>query len=64
MKINGKLWISIIFSLFFAVLVLYNIDFGKTSEALATANYIYHSISNSVKYNNQYYSYLPVEFYN
>jgi uncharacterized protein (TIRG00374 family) len=41
MKINGKLWISIIFSLFFVVLVLYKIDFKKTSEALETANYIY-----------------------
>ena len=41
MKINFKLWISIIFSLFFVVLVLYNIDFEKTSKALKTANYIY-----------------------
>ena len=41
MKLNGKLWISIIFSLFFVVLVLYKIDFKKTSEALETANYVY-----------------------
>ena len=41
MKFNGKLWISIIFSLFFIVLVIHNIDFTKTSVALKTANYIY-----------------------
>ena len=41
MKFNGKLWISIIFSLFFVVLVLYKIDFKKTSEALETADYLY-----------------------
>jgi glycosyltransferase 2 family protein len=41
MKFNGKLWISIIFSLFFVVLIVYNIDFAKTSDALKTANYVY-----------------------
>ena len=41
MKFNLKLWISIIFSLFFVVLVLYKIDFKKTSEALETADYLY-----------------------
>jgi glycosyltransferase 2 family protein len=41
MKINGKLLISLIFSLFFVVLILYKIDFEKTKEALETANYVY-----------------------
>jgi len=41
MKINGKLWISIVFSLFFVVLIFYNIDIEKTSNAFLNANYIY-----------------------
>ena len=41
MKINGKLWISTIFSLLFVMLILYNTDFEETSEALVNANYIY-----------------------
>ena len=41
MKFNGKLWISIIFSLFFVVLILNHIDFEKMKKALETANYMY-----------------------
>jgi len=41
MKFNGKLWISIIFSLFFVVLILNHIDFEKMKKAIETANYMY-----------------------
>jgi uncharacterized protein (TIRG00374 family) len=41
MKINGKLWISIIISLFFIILIAYKVDFNKTKEALRTADYMY-----------------------
>ena len=41
MKINGKLVVSVIFSLFFVALIVYKIDFEKTKEALETADYIY-----------------------
>ena len=41
MKINNKLWISIIISLVFVILIFYKVDFNKTKEALRTANYMY-----------------------
>jgi uncharacterized protein (TIRG00374 family) len=41
MKINGKLWISIIISIIFVILIFYKVDFYETTEALITANYYY-----------------------
>jgi glycosyltransferase 2 family protein len=41
MKIKGKLWISIIFSLFFVALIFNHVDFDKMKEALEKANYMY-----------------------
>jgi glycosyltransferase 2 family protein len=41
MKINLKLWISIFISMFFVILIFYEVDFAKTKEALQSADYIY-----------------------
>ncbi|MGE5810758.1 MAG: lysylphosphatidylglycerol synthase transmembrane domain-containing protein, partial [Ignavibacteria bacterium] len=41
MKINIKLWISIIISMVFVVLIFYEVDFNKTEQALRDADYIY-----------------------
>lgn len=41
MKKNSGLWISIILSAFFLLLIIYNVDFHKIKEALRTANYLY-----------------------
>jgi uncharacterized protein (TIRG00374 family) len=41
MKINGKLWVSIIISLVFTILIFYKVDLNKTKEAFSSANYMY-----------------------
>jgi uncharacterized protein (TIRG00374 family) len=41
MKVNIKLWISIIISMVFVVLIFYEVDFNKTEQALRDADYIY-----------------------
>lgn len=41
MKFNKKLWISIIVSLMFIVLILFQVDFDKTKNALREANYLF-----------------------
>lgn len=41
MKLDKKLWISILISLLFIIMILYQVDFEKTKEALKNANYFF-----------------------